>query len=385
MLNSVTWLIFVILVTFDTSVADDLDHSKCPRFDIKERTIIKVHDSEANGAKFLGRSIVSSSRGCYKKCCEKDNCNLVTLKFEVKRVTCFMFDCGSPSKCLFRTHSTYRNYAAVVLEDRAIQDSLYDSNRSQENDAETSTQEVQTTTAQPPIVSTTKKPWNWYDKVTTVAPHHNFGDSRYDHTESTVARDWLDKVRKISIKDHVTTSSPDDVWQPRNNKKTSDQGYKGSKYTFDRGQDVSSEHKKSHVVTTKAPVEYKATDENDSEEEESFPRRVFVDNNPNFPDSPSQKAPKITNPPTKVSTKKPSSTKKPTTKKKHTTESGYHNVIIKRFNIQENKAVIPLAVGLVLALLLLMAVVFRLKTSRRRRTKAFLTDDADYLINGMYL
>lgn len=67
------------------------------------------------------------------------------------------------------------------------------------------------------------------------------------------------------------------------------------------------------------------------------------------------------------------------------TRSRVSNIIIRRSSIQENKAVIPLAVCLVLALLLLMGVIFRLKTSRRRRTKAFLTDDADYLINGMYL
>lgn len=60
-------------------------------------------------------------------------------------------------------------------------------------------------------------------------------------------------------------------------------------------------------------------------------------------------------------------------------------VVRKFISVQDNKAVIPLAVGLVLALLLLMGVIFRLKTFKRRRTKAFLTDDADYLINGMYL
>jgi hypothetical protein len=65
--------------------------------------------------------------------------------------------------------------------------------------------------------------------------------------------------------------------------------------------------------------------------------------------------------------------------------SGIGEIVVKRLKIEDNKAVIPLAIGLVLALLLLLGVVFRLKTSRRRRTKAFLTDDADYLINGMYL
>ena len=67
------------------------------------------------------------------------------------------------------------------------------------------------------------------------------------------------------------------------------------------------------------------------------------------------------------------------------TKSAVGNIVVRRLNIQDNKAVIPLAIGLVLALLLLLGVIFRLKTSRRRRTKAFLTDDADYLINGMYL
>ena len=67
------------------------------------------------------------------------------------------------------------------------------------------------------------------------------------------------------------------------------------------------------------------------------------------------------------------------------TKSRINNVVVRNLNIRDNKAVIPLAIGLVLALLLLMGVIFRLKTSRRRRTKAFLTDDADYLINGMYL
>jgi Flp pilus assembly protein TadB len=67
------------------------------------------------------------------------------------------------------------------------------------------------------------------------------------------------------------------------------------------------------------------------------------------------------------------------------TKAPVGSIVVRKLNIEDNKAVIPLAVGLVLVLLLLLGVVFRLKTSRRRRTKAFLTDDADYLINGMYL
>lgn len=54
--------------------------------------------------------------------------------------------------------------------------------------------------------------------------------------------------------------------------------------------------------------------------------------------------------------------------------------------IVENKAVVPLAIFLVVSLVLLILVVLRLRVMKSRlRRKAFATDDADYLINGMYL
>lgn len=54
--------------------------------------------------------------------------------------------------------------------------------------------------------------------------------------------------------------------------------------------------------------------------------------------------------------------------------------------IVENKAVIPLAIFLVIAILMLIVVGLRLRMMKNRiRRKAFATDDADYLINGMYL
>ena len=54
--------------------------------------------------------------------------------------------------------------------------------------------------------------------------------------------------------------------------------------------------------------------------------------------------------------------------------------------IVENKAVVPLAIFLVIALLMLIVIGLRLRMMKNRlRRKAFATDDADYLINGMYL
>lgn len=54
--------------------------------------------------------------------------------------------------------------------------------------------------------------------------------------------------------------------------------------------------------------------------------------------------------------------------------------------IIENKAVLPLAVFLVLAILLLFVVALRLRIVKSKlKRRPFATDDADYLINGMYL
>lgn len=57
-----------------------------------------------------------------------------------------------------------------------------------------------------------------------------------------------------------------------------------------------------------------------------------------------------------------------------------------RLKIIENKAVLPLAVFLVIAILLLFVVALRLRIVKSRlKRRPFATDDADYLINGMYL
>jgi hypothetical protein len=58
----------------------------------------------------------------------------------------------------------------------------------------------------------------------------------------------------------------------------------------------------------------------------------------------------------------------------------------RHLNIVENKAVVPLAIFLVIALVMLIVVALRLRIMKSRlRRKTFATDDADYLINGMYL
>lgn len=57
-----------------------------------------------------------------------------------------------------------------------------------------------------------------------------------------------------------------------------------------------------------------------------------------------------------------------------------------RVHFVENKAVLPLAIFLVIAILLLFVVALRLRIIKSKlKRRPFATEDADYLINGMYL
>jgi hypothetical protein len=100
---------------------------KCPKFHIKKSTIIKTQQSIRDGAEFLGKKIVTSSRGCHESCCKTERCNLVMLKYNVEgsqeKVSCFMFNCRSPSVCSFFEHSSYHSYAALEYEERKPQHS----------------------------------------------------------------------------------------------------------------------------------------------------------------------------------------------------------------------------------------------------------------------
>lgn len=115
-------LILLSFVLCLVNAKGEVFHERCPRFHIKKTTIIKTQQSIHNGAEFLGKKVVSSSRGCHEKCCKTGGCNLVMLKYEVKenaqKVSCFMFNCRSPSVCTFFQHSTYHGYAALEYEDR---------------------------------------------------------------------------------------------------------------------------------------------------------------------------------------------------------------------------------------------------------------------------
>ena len=111
----------VFLVHF-IAIFEGLRSSKCPPIKVKKDTIIRTKESIRNGAKLLFRTDVESSRECYELCCEKKACSVGVMHY--KRVrgftgvtetqkTCFIFACGTPSRCTFMNHT---GYAIIEME-----------------------------------------------------------------------------------------------------------------------------------------------------------------------------------------------------------------------------------------------------------------------------
>ena len=114
------------------------ENDGCPAIHVKKDQIIRTREALNNGAKYLHKEIVQSARECYKLCCGHDQCNLGMLSYKNNSMdhlvrTCFLFDCGSPSKCSF---SPYKHYATISFDgerqgdSRGIKQSKSDSSQS---------------------------------------------------------------------------------------------------------------------------------------------------------------------------------------------------------------------------------------------------------------
>ena len=108
-----------MLLTF----VEESSCGKCPKPEVRRKTIIRSKESIRNGARLIGKDIVASARECYSLCCNDESCNVAVMhyknEFDISQSieTCFRFDCplvpeGSPSVCTFDEHS---RYAVIVL------------------------------------------------------------------------------------------------------------------------------------------------------------------------------------------------------------------------------------------------------------------------------
>ena len=119
--KSLTWLIFgVLIVLCLVQYGHQTKEDGCPKITVKKNSILRTVDSIKAGAKYLSKQVVDGARKCYKLCCGRVNCNLALLQYKngsdggIER-TCYQFDCGNPSKCIF---AAFPHYASIIFEPR---------------------------------------------------------------------------------------------------------------------------------------------------------------------------------------------------------------------------------------------------------------------------
>lgn len=75
-------------------------------YNLNTSVIIKSQSSLDNGAAYLKNAFNLSAKECAKKCCYTQNCNLAVYEAKEEH-SCYLFDCGTPSKCVFAHHGNY--------------------------------------------------------------------------------------------------------------------------------------------------------------------------------------------------------------------------------------------------------------------------------------
>ena len=149
------------------------------------------------------------------------------------------------------------------------------------------------------LFKTTEGNRDWYhhrdtmvDVPSTSAPN---GDSQFDHTMKTNINDgskheFTNSRKSLTNASFVITKAPATInWHRGTKKETSNQGYDGSESTFDRSHKASDLGKVNHPKPGEDP------------EDEIFERRVWPDNNPDYPNKPKShfNKPRSTSTPTK--------------------------------------------------------------------------------------
>jgi len=82
--------------------------NECPEARRKTGLIIKTKDSLGLGAVFLqSPGNLNDPDECVRLCCEDKNCNTAVTKKKQGEVACYLFDCGRPNICLFSPNTDF--------------------------------------------------------------------------------------------------------------------------------------------------------------------------------------------------------------------------------------------------------------------------------------
>ncbi|KXJ12632.1 uncharacterized protein LOC110241821 [Exaiptasia diaphana] len=442
----------------------------CPAIKVKKDQIIRTKEALNNGAKYLAKEKVESARECYKLCCQKGGCNLGMLSYKNDSNghlvrTCYLFDCGSPSRCTF---SSYKHYATITFEERKKDNPGKDETRKNTYNQPKPSNHRWNNGGCPEGVPNVRCYSNPCD--TEICPSNPWATCKKSECGSCHAEFYNDDGDRVKCYESGSYHKPKPLHST------------SSKWTqqdilrqIDRLQNNKPEHPAAHQANKNSNLETHLNQYTNnkpaSHQRNSMPDdwdnkmgkkvtdpplhewRDFIDNNPKYAKpklatkKPTRKPttfhqwrefidnnPKYTRPQTKPKTPKPTQTTTERTTEKTTQKTAHKTlpkttkkmtkphvipktkpaieerpityippkvddqsrragnisdvVVIETSNLRivENKAVVPLAIFLVVALILLFVVALRLRVMKSRlRRKAFATDDADYLINGMYL
>lgn len=73
----------------------------------RNNSIIKTKDSLDAGATFIAAPTVPNDKECEKECCKEKSCNTAVLKTKggnSNDLACYLFDCKTPNLCVFTSH-----------------------------------------------------------------------------------------------------------------------------------------------------------------------------------------------------------------------------------------------------------------------------------------
>ena len=94
---------------------------------VRKRTEIQKDFSLRNGAISIGSKIVKDATECYNLCCgryDTDGCNLAQMHYrqvsgldgeDSVQKSCYLYACGSPSKCLLESNEFTSRYHVILL------------------------------------------------------------------------------------------------------------------------------------------------------------------------------------------------------------------------------------------------------------------------------
>ena len=387
--------------------------------------IIKSKTSLNNGAFYLKNAFGLGAKECVEKCCYTQNCNLAVYE-DKEEYSCYLFDCGTPSKCSFAHHG---NYSVMSLQAHNYQPHAHQ--QYHENELES----LGKTPRPTPAVPTTRTP-----KPETPTPNPPkvkvplYGDCDIDWGEqcgdrNAECRDEQCKCkegyhaiyaycRKICSTDEFQCNNKgydrnvpdcidskhkcDGVPQCADG---SDEANCPTKTEDNKDTDNGEEDKEVnehgvHADNTKPkPPEAVIPDKDKSvnkdtdeeivkiEEEDKYGKEEEKIDTEINEDKDEKDQVDTQNTVTKSSTSVSETPKVPKTTVKTVDFEVPKKVIVKSPTDSNQGPIVALALGLGICLMLLIFVGCRLRTvkQRIRRGKSLHSNEADYLINGMYL